>query len=186
MSSNDGVRVRVSAELASLTRANILGHLAREIVSALNPGDNALDNILRGIRLALLEKVEVIMYGSAGKVVGYLALHIDWNKYAIYLETSGTNTFRLDPTQPVTRQLSPLLSKATAYIAEVRQRLGVQSVRVIYTWRPGKEEDGIKILNTSPLSEDNTKDLRTAKDGHRMEVTDSAFGELTIEFRYRE
>lgn len=186
MTGDDGVRVRVSPELATLTRANTLGHLAREIVSTLNPSEYALDTILRGIQLSLLNQVKVVLFGNSKKVVGYLAIRIDWDKHAMYLETAGSNTFNLDPAQPVTRQLTPLLAKATAYIAAVKERLDVQSVEVFYTYRPGKQEEGRKILRTSAITDEEKKDLSTAQNGRLMEVTDSAFGELTVEFRYRD
>jgi hypothetical protein len=183
---DDGVRVRVSPELFALTRANTLGHLAREIVSALNPDEYTLDTILRGIQLSLLEQVKLVLFGKSKKVVGYLAIRIDWNKHAMYLETSGSNTFNLDPAQPITRQLSPLLAEATAYIAAVRERLGVQSVEAFYTYRRDKKEEGRKILRTSRISDKDRRDLRTAQTGRLMEVTDSAFSELTVEFRYQD
>lgn len=184
MTSDDGVRVHVNAEVASLTRANILGHIAREIFSVFDPGSRILDTVLLGVRFSLLQQVELILYDESRKIVGYLSIRIDWDKYAMHLETGGKNVFPLDPAQPVTQQLSPLLAEASAYISEVRNRLNVQSSAAIYTFRPGKTDEGNKRLGTSPIQGNIIKDRASAQAGRTLKVTDSTFSELSVEFRY--
>lgn len=185
MASDDGVRVRVNAEVANLTRANLLGHIAREILSVFDPGEWVLNTVLKGIRESLLQQVELILYDGSQNVVGYLCIEIDWSKYSIQLEAGARNTFDIDPNQPVIRQVSPLLAKATAYITEVRTLLGVRSARAIYTFRPGMADKARRRLGTSPLSKDILEDRKTAQAGHRMHVRDSTFDEFSVEFRYQ-
>lgn len=186
-SDEDGVRVNVGVEVAILTRANVLGHIAREIVSVFSPSDKVLETVLRGIRLQLIGQVELILYNSNREVVGYLSISIDWDKYSMYLETgTGSNTFSLDPSRPITRQLSPLLSKATAYISGVKEHLHVRSASTVYSYRPNMYEKGQDILQIKPISRELAQDLSKAKAGKQIMVSDSELGELTIEFRYQE
>jgi hypothetical protein len=179
--------VQVSVEIAALTRANILGHMAREIVSVLDPGDRVLATVLLGIQKSWLKEIELVLYDPSKNVVGYLSIRIDWDKYSMHLETgSGGNTFTIDPRQPVTRQLSPLLAKAAAYISELRRQLDVRSIETLYTYRPGMADEARKGLGTSPVSSDLVRDLKTAQTGRRLKITDSRFGELTVEVRYQD
>lgn len=184
--SDGGVRVRASTEVAALTRANIIGHIAREVTAVFKPADTVLETVLRGFREGYLEELELLLRDDAGETVGYLSIKVDWETYSVAVR-DGTEkkTYRLDPSQPVTGQVAPTLAKAVAYLSAKAEELGVASCRPLYTYRAGRRDEGRKVLRTSPISDEENVELGKVREEVKMVVTDSALKELTVSFGQR-
>lgn len=178
-----GIRVHTRAEVATLTRANIIGHIAREVAAVFKPPDSVLNRVLRGFREAYLERLQLLLYNSDGKSVGYVSIEVDWEKYSVALrEGTRKNSYRLDPTKSVTGQVAPVLAKAVAYMSAVAEEIGVASCKAVYTYRPERKEEGRKVLGTSALSEKEEAELKRVRSEVELEVSDSETSEITVSF----
>ncbi|HEX6469100.1 MAG TPA: hypothetical protein VF069_08385 [Streptosporangiaceae bacterium] len=169
--------------MAVLTRANIIGHITREIAAVFKPSDETLETVLRGFRGGYLEQLELMLNNSAGESVGYVAIEVDWATYSVALrEGTKKNSYRLDPTKPVTGQVAPALAKAIAYMSAVAAEIGVVSCDAVYTYRAGRQEEGRKALGTVPLNEKKNSELRKLRSEVQMVVSDKETSEITVSF----
>jgi hypothetical protein len=187
MSSDFGVRVRirVNAEVATLTRANLLAHIAREIFAIFSLSAEELDLILFGIQEMLLEEVALVMYDSTASPIGYLAISIDWGQFAGNFSIGNeSRSFTIDPELSIIRQISPLLERTAQYILAMRRHIGVSYVEPVLLPCPGKEKEAEERLKLAPLTDEMDEDLRIVQAGAMLKVTDSRFNELSVEFRY--
>jgi hypothetical protein len=75
---NKGVRVNVRADVATLVRANVIGHIARELIAAAGSDSQHLDYVLKGFQKQIIQEVEVIFEGTtASSDIGYISVKVD-------------------------------------------------------------------------------------------------------------
>ncbi|WP_131815492.1 hypothetical protein [Thermostaphylospora chromogena] len=190
-----GIRVEVSAELAALTRANIIGHVAGDLAYVL-PGvkEGTVESIIYGFREAILSGVEFLVTNKWGKVVGYMAIRVDWDTYSIVVvDGSGENVFRVDPKQPVSDQVAPLLARTRSYIQQSLKGVRGRKCEVIYAYRNVRSEEAKakqrafrEKYNLVDLSDKDRERLNAAKELDKgLVVADSQLPEVTVTFRCR-
>lgn len=186
------VRVQVSAELAAITRANILGHVAGELAAILPSMKAAtIKSIIFGFREAILSTVEFLITTDSGELVGYMAIEIDWKKYSIsVVEESSRNIFQIDPKQPVSDQVAPHLARTRSYIQQACKEIKGADCEVIYGYRNSRGEAAeakrkafSKKYGLRELSERDNKRLKEAQLDRRLVAVDGQLPEMTVTFR---
>lgn len=182
---DDGVTVSVSAEVAILTRVNVLGHISRDVSLAVGASEKAAEVILMGVRRRALKEVEFRCYSKDAKRRMYISLQVDWDKYAVQLvQDSSINLFKINPNNPITEQIAPLLAQCIEYLVEEVGRREIVRTAVSYTWRSGMSaaSEISKRYNLTPLDEQDLIELREAKSEQTNEifVSDHNLPELSI------
>lgn len=187
----DGVEVHVSAEVATLTRVNILAHVARDIVSSVGVPSVTIEITLTGIRRRALEEVSIRCYDSLGKRRAFLSLRIDWDTYALQLtQDVESNRFEVDPNNPISEQVVPLLARCTQYVAEKTAGLEIVTTKVSYQWRSNNtaareisQQYGLVALTLADLTEIEEAASEKAED---LAVVDHHLPELSFTYRSKE
>lgn len=186
------LRVQVSAELAAMTRANILGHVAGELAAAL-PAVKATDikPIIFGFREAILSRVEFLISSASDEVVGYMAIEIDWRRFSVAIvEESSRNVFQIDPKQPVTDQVAPLLARARSYIQQACKEIQGAKCEPIFSYRDSSGEEAAmkraafnKKYALRTLSKQHAQRLEEARLNRKFVAVDGQLPEMTITFK---
>ncbi|MEU3167707.1 hypothetical protein [Streptosporangium sp. NPDC006930] len=186
------IRVQVSAELASITRANILGHVAGEMAAAL-PTIKAADikTIIFGFREAILSKVEFVISDNVGEIVGYMAIEIDWKRFSIaVIEESSRNVFQIDPKHPVSDQVAPHLARTRSYIQQACKGLQEVKCMPVYSYRnahgeevEAKRKAFQKKYGLMEMNEISMKRVRSARLDLKVVAADSQLPEMTVTFK---
>ncbi len=187
-----GIRIEVSAELAALTRANIIGHVAGDLASIL-PGMKAdtIKSIIYGFREAILSVVQFLVTNDSGELVGYMAIHVDWKAYSVAIvEESSKNVFQIDPRQPVSDQVAPLLARARSYIQQACKEIKGAKCEVVYTYRGVRTEEAKakqkafrKKFRLVALDDEAKERLNAAKLDRSLVAVDSQLPEVTVTFK---
>ncbi|MFI7426694.1 hypothetical protein ACIBPB_06880 [Micromonospora sp. NPDC049836] len=186
-----GVRARVSAEVATKTRVQLLGGVARRLAGSVGLPERNLVIIEQGIVKRLLAGFEVVLHGEPEEPggdteVGYLRLKIDWERYAaVLLSPHETNTFEIDAGRELTSQVSAILGHLNAYIEATCARLPVVRRQVVYTPRHGMGDAFDKEFGTKDLAEDETARLREIRNGTVIEFSPRQLSELTVVFGHK-
>ncbi|MET8336808.1 hypothetical protein ABZV14_07830 [Streptosporangium canum] len=187
-----GIRVQVSIELAALTRANIIGHVARDLASTLPAiRANTLKSIIHGFREAILSRVEFLISNDSNELVGYMAIEVDWKRYSIaVVEESSRNVFQIDPEQPVSDQVAPLLARTRSYIQQACKEINGVRCEAVYNYREahGEEAEAKRIAfnkkyNLKDLNENSEKRLREARLDKKLVAVDSNLPEMSVTFK---
>ncbi|MFG3711930.1 hypothetical protein ACIBTZ_19455 [Micromonospora sp. NPDC049460] len=180
------IKVNVSAKVAALTRANVIGHVSREVAAAAGVPAAALKTIFEGFRDGLLRRVKIAQYTRSGELVGYLCIEVDWEKYAINLIQGATSSvFRLDPSAPVTGQMAPLLELAAEFVAAKTSENKVEEVVCHYNALPDKLEELRRRFGTVPLTDVDRKRMSEAALDRELVVSDQNLSEATVTYRYK-
>lgn len=186
------VRVQVSAELAAITRANTLGHVAGELAAILPSITSAtIKSIIFGFREAILSRIEFLITTDSKELVGYMAIEIDWKRYSIaVVEESSKNVFQIDPKQPVSDQIAPHLARTRSYIQQACKEIKGAHCEIVYNYRNSRGEAAEakrkafnKKYRLSNLSERNMKRLNEARLDRKLVAVDSQLPEMTVTFR---
>jgi transposase-like protein len=184
MTDQSGVRVQLGTDLAVLTRANVVGHVARDIAGAAGVPESTQKSILEGMRSQLLGRVQIVLYDHREQIVGYVAIVVDWTKHEIVLSRGSEHqSYRIDVSQGVTGQVAPLLEKARAYIAAVARDLGVTRTMVGFSENPAKSHEYHKRY-TGSFSPQQHEQFRLAREGRELRVTDANLEEVAVIFRH--
>ncbi|MER7332923.1 MULTISPECIES: hypothetical protein [unclassified Micromonospora] len=187
MTDGPKIKVNVSPKVAALARANVIGHISREVAAAADVPDHALATIYEGFRDGLMERVQIAQYTAAGERVGYLMIEVDWKQYAVNLtQGSHKSVFRLDPDSPVTGQVAPLLEIAAEFVAAKTKENGVKEVVTHFTAVSERKEEFRRRFHTSPVSDTAAERMREAALDHELIVTEEGTSELKVTYRYKD
>ncbi|MEV4547141.1 hypothetical protein [Nonomuraea wenchangensis] len=190
-----GIQVSVSVELAAMTRANIIGHVAGDLAGVL-PAIKAetIKSIIIGFREAILSSVEFIIADEPGDIVGYMAIEVDWRRYSIaIIEESNRSVLKLDPQQPVTDQVAPLLARARSYIQQACKEVKAAKCHPIYTYRSVRTEEAQakikafkKKYHLTAINDKTRKRLEEVRLNKKLVVSDSSLPEMTVTFKRKQ
>lgn len=190
--STGGVRARVSAEVVTKTRVQVLGSIARKLAASAGVPEASLTIIEQGIVKRLLAGFDVILHGepslpgSSDTEIGYLQVKIDWERYsATLLSPHETNIFELDVNQELTAQISKILGHLNSYVEATCARLPVTRRKVVFTPRPGMGDDFDKEFGTRDLAEAEQARLREIRKGTVIEFSPRQLSELTVVFSHK-
>jgi hypothetical protein len=173
--SGRGVRINAKADVVTLVRANVIGHIAREFLAAAGARPAELNRALRGFQKQILQQVEMVFEDTSSNDIGYLSIQVDWNKYKVNLtDNSKRVSFDLDPARPVTTQLSSLLENVASYLSQMVTQMHVTEMRCAYTARPGHQEEMYRELNIHKFSEGGLAKLRAARAKSRDMISGSS------------
>jgi hypothetical protein len=184
-----GVRIRVSADVKAVVRANLIGHLAREVSKSIGLNETALNTVYEGFRDALLEQVEVQFFGrgSSDRADAYLSMSCDWDRHVLILTTgTGPRELHIDPTKSIGSQISRAFEAALSFARAKLAELDIVSHAVVYTAAAGRNDEFREKYGTIPLTDKEQQSLALTRFSKELVVSPGEVSEFTMIFRYRE
>lgn len=103
------------------------------------------ETLQKGIKeKQILSSVYAYYLDDNEKAVGKVSFEIDWQTYEMYASTESGSEIMIDDKIPLVDQFANWASDIIKYVTEMREKLGVNDIKVYYRYRPEIRNDAIK------------------------------------------
>ena len=95
------------------------------------------ETLQKGIKeKQILSSVYAYYLDNNEKAVGKVSFEIDWQTYEMYASTESGSEIMIDDKIPLVDQFANWASDIIKYVTEMREKLGVNDIKVYYRYRP--------------------------------------------------
>lgn len=143
-----GVGVRLENRVKVVPRLEVLSTTLKEFLKAFGASDSCLDSVDKGVYKKQIIETFHLYYYSKDKCCGKITLHIDWEKYQVFVNSDSGKEYNINEEESLIEQLDKASKLIVSHINKMRRDLNVDRVEVHYTYRDYFTMDTIRYNET--------------------------------------
>lgn len=141
--------IRIRTKTAVMTRLKVLYSYVYEMAAAFGVDESALITIKKGILdKQILESIHINFMNESNTVIGRVVIDIDWEEHRLRASSDYGSTIELDPTQPISHQLTDLADIIINHVEKMKEKYEVKQIDTTYTYVPEIRNDANKLKET--------------------------------------